>query len=139
MISGDRISLQLNTEVSSLDQAAGLTLSDIQVPGLDVRRASTTVEINSGGSLMMAGLLKSSNIKGMSGLPGIKDTPVLGELISSKSFQREETELVVIVTPYLVQPFADHTQAQPINEEDLGDLLLPPPPPTAEKLSITLA
>lgn len=131
VMSGDRISLQLNTEVSSLDQAAGLTLSDIQVPGLDVRRASTTVEINSGGSLMMAGLLKSSNTKGLSGIPGIKDAPVLGELMSSKSFQREETELVVIVTPYLVQPFADHTQAQPIDEEELGDLLLPPPPPTA--------
>jgi pilus assembly protein CpaC len=131
VMSNDRISLQLNTEVSSLDQAAGLTLSDIQIPGLDVRRASTTVEINSGGSLMMAGLLKSSNIKGMSGLPGIKDTPVLGDLVSSKSFQREETELVVIVTPYLVQPYADHTQAQAIDEAELGELLLPPPPPTA--------
>jgi pilus assembly protein CpaC len=125
VMSNDRISLQLNTEVSSLDQAAGLTLSDIQIPGLDVRRASTTVEINSGGSLMMAGLLKSSNIKGMSGLPGIKDTPVLGDLVSSKSFQREETELVVIVTPYLVQPYADHTQAQAIDEAELGELLLP--------------
>ncbi len=131
VMSNDRISLQLNTEVSSLDQAAGLTLSDIQVPGLDVRRASTTVEINSGGSLMMAGLLKSANIKGMSGLPGIKDTPVLGDLVSSKSFQREETELVVIVTPYLVQPYADTVQAQPIDESELEDLLLPPPPPTA--------
>jgi len=131
VMSNDRISLQLNTEVSSLDQAQGITLSDIQVPGLDVRRASTTVEINSGGSLMMAGLLKSSNIKGMSGLPGIKDTPVLGDLISSKSFQREETELVVIVTPYLVQPYADDTHAKMISENDLGDLLLPPPPPTS--------
>lgn len=132
VMSDDRISLQLNTEVSSLDQAQGLTLSDIQIPGLDVRRASTTVEINSGGSLMMAGLLKSSNIKGMSGLPGIKDTPVLGDLVSSKSFQREETELVVIVTPYLVQPYADAGTAapQPIDESDLGELL-PPPPPTA--------
>lgn len=132
VMSDDRISLQLSTEVSSLDQGQGLTLSDIQIPGLDVRRASTTVEINSGGSLMMAGLLKASNTKGLSGLPGIKDTPVLGDLVSSKSFQREETELVVIVTPYLVQPYADQGTAapQPIDEEDLGELL-PPPPPTA--------
>ncbi len=130
VMSEDRISLQLNTEVSSLNAGQGITLSEINVPGLDVRRASTTVEINSGGSLMMAGLLKSDNIKGMSGLPGIKDTPVLGDLVSSKSFQRAETELVVIVTPYLVQPYADTTQAKPIMESDLGELL-PPPPPTA--------
>lgn len=130
VMSEDRISLQLSTEVSSLNQGQGITLSEITVPGIDVRRASTTVEINSGGSLMMAGLLKSDNIKGMSGLPGIKDTPVLGQLVSSKSFEREETELVVIVTPYLVQPFADTVQAKPISESDLGELL-PPPPPTA--------
>jgi pilus assembly protein CpaC len=132
VMSDDRISLQLSTEVSSLDQAQGLTLSDIQIPGLDVRRASTTVEINSGGSLMMAGLLKASNTKGLSGIPGIKDTPVLGDLMSSRSFQREETELVVIVTPYLVQPYADAGTAapQPIDESELGELM-PPPPPTA--------
>ena len=130
VMSEDRISLQLNTEVSSLNQGQGITLSEIVVPGIDVRRASTTVEINSGGSLMMAGLLKSNNIKGLSGLPGIKDTPVLGDLVSSKSFQREETELVVIVTPYLVQPYADTVQAKPIMESEL-DEVLPPPPPTA--------
>lgn len=133
VMSDDRISLQLSTEVSSLDQAQGITLSDIQIPGLDVRRASTTVEINSGGSLMMAGLLKAANTKGLSGLPGIKNTPVLGDLISSKSFQREETELVVIVTPYLVSPYGDPATAspQPIDESELGELVLPPPPPTA--------
>jgi pilus assembly protein CpaC len=130
VMSEDRISLQLNTEVSSLNAGQGITLSGITIPGIDVRRASTTVDINSGGSLMMAGLLRSDNIKGLSGLPGIKDTPVLGELMSSKSFEREETELVVIVTPYLVQPYADTVQAKPIFENDLGELL-PPPPPTA--------
>ncbi|MEK7802376.1 MAG: hypothetical protein AAB276_07975, partial [Pseudomonadota bacterium] len=128
VMSEDRISLQLKTEVSSLDQAKGITLSELTVPGIDVRRASTTVEMNSGGSIMMAGLMKSNNIKGMSGLPGIKDTPVLGALVSSKSFQRQETELVVIVTPYLVQPFADKTQSKAVFE---GQKLLPPPPPTA--------
>jgi len=129
VLSEDRISLQLNTEVSSLDPGQGITLSDIQIPGLDIRKASTTVEINSGGSLMMAGLLKSENIKGMSGLPGVKDTPVIGDLISSKSFERQETELVVIVTPYLVQPYADETQAKPVFESTKK--LLPPPPTAA--------
>ncbi|MCB1551575.1 MAG: hypothetical protein KDJ26_06190, partial [Alphaproteobacteria bacterium] len=88
-----------------------------------------TVEINSGGSLMMAGLLKSENIKGMAGLPGVKDTPIIGDLISSKSFERQETELVVIVTPYLVQPYADQSQSKPVFE-GVGKKL-PPPPPTA--------
>lgn len=129
VLSEDRISLQLDTEVSSLNRAQGITLAEIEVPGLDVRRASTTVEINSGGTLMMAGLLKSETIKGLSGLPGIKDTPVIGDLLSSDSFNRQETELVLLVTPYLVQPFADKNQAVPvIDESELGDLDPPPPP-----------
>ncbi len=129
VLSEDRISLQLNTEVSSLDPGQGITLQNLQIPGLDVRRASTTVEINSGGSLMMAGLLRSENIKGLSGLPGIKDTPVIGDLVSSKSFQRQETELVVVVTPYLVQPFADPNQSQVMENAALNDEFLPPLPP----------
>lgn len=106
VLSSDRISLQLNTEVSSLDNENGITLSDVAVPGLDVRRASTTVEVPSGGGLMIAGLLKSESLNGLSGLPGIRNVPVLGKLISSDSFRRDETELVVIVTPYLVEPYA---------------------------------
>ena len=127
VLSEDRISLQLNTEVSSLDFGAGITLAELEIPGLDVRRASTTVEINSGGSLMMAGLLKSNNVKGMAGLPGIKDTPILGDLISSRSFAREETELLVIVTPYLVKPFGDNTQAVPVMSQKQ-----PEPVPTVQ-------
>ncbi len=108
----DRINLQMKTEVSSLDFQKGVTLEDTEIPGIDVRRASTTVELGSGSSLMIAGLIKSEAIKGISGLPGIKNTPILGDLISSRRFNREETELVVIVTPYLVKPFADTKQAQ---------------------------
>lgn len=131
VMSEDRISLQMNTEVSSLDQGNSLTLADVQIPGLEVRRASTTVEINSGGSIMMAGLLKSENTKGLSGIPGIRDTPVLGDLVSSKSFQRQETEMVVIVTPYLVQPFADQTQAKAVFENSQSSAMPPMPPTTA--------
>lgn len=107
VLSDDRISLNMNTEVSSLDNANAVTLADVTVPGLDIRRAETTIEIPSGGSLMIAGLLQSKTAKGLSGLPGIKDTPILGDLISSDSFQRDESELVVIVTAYLVEPYAD--------------------------------
>ncbi len=106
VLNEDRISLQLKTEVSSLDREQGIILDEITVPGLDVRRAETNVEIGSGGSLMIAGLLKSETIKGLSGLPGIRNTPVLGKLVSSDSFNRQETELLIVVTPYVVQPIA---------------------------------
>jgi len=100
----ERISMQLKTEVSSLDQENGITIDEIVVPGLDVRRAETVVELNSGGSLMIAGLLKTETIKGLSGLPDIRNTPILGDLVSSDSFNRQETELLIVVTPYVVQP-----------------------------------
>jgi pilus assembly protein CpaC len=116
VLSDKRISLQMNTEVSSLDFENAVTLADLTVPGLDIRRADTTVEMPSGGSLMIAGLLQSEAVKGMSGLPGIAKTPVLGDLVSSDSFQRNETELVVIVTPYLVEPYAEKERAQPVPE-----------------------
>lgn len=112
VLSEDRISLQLNTEVSSLDFVNAVGAGDLIVPGLDIRRAETTLEIPSGGTLMMAGLLQSDAVEGLAGLPGIRKAPILGDLISSKSFSRNETELVVLVTPYLVKPFADKSRAE---------------------------
>lgn len=112
VLSSERISLQLNTEVSSLDTENSIVLADVTVPGLDIRRAETTVEIGSGASLMIAGLLQSEAVKGMAGLPGIRGTPVLGDLVSSDSFRRAETELLVLVTPYLVEPYAEKSRAE---------------------------
>lgn len=118
VMSNDRISLQIQTEVSSLDRANGVgSVGGISVPAIDVRRASTTVEMGSGASLMIAGIIQSQAVKTLQGLPGIKDTPVIGDLIKSRSFDREETELVVMVTPYMIKPFADQKQAK----------VLPPP------------
>jgi pilus assembly protein CpaC len=114
VLSDKRISLQMNTEVSSLDFENAITLADIQVPGLDVRRTDTTVEIASGGSLMIAGLLQSDALENMAGLPGLSDTPILGDLVSSDGFRRNETELVVIVTPYLVEPYEETERAEPV-------------------------
>lgn len=107
VMSEERISMQMNTEVSSLDFENAVVLADLTVPGRDIRRAETTVEMASGSSLMIAGLLQSDAVKSMSGLPGISKTPVLGDLVSSDGFERNETELIVIVTPYLVKPYAD--------------------------------
>ncbi len=112
VLSNDLISLKLETEVSAISNQNSLSLSSISVPGFSVRRADTTVEMASGGSLMIAGLLKSDVTKSMSDLPGVKNLPVIGDLISSESFQREESEVVVIVTPYLVRPYADKTMAE---------------------------
>jgi pilus assembly protein CpaC len=105
VLSEDRISLQLKTEVSSLDFSNAEQAGDLTIPGLDVRKASTTVEVPSGATLMIAGILQSETLKNISGLPGVKNTPILGDLMSSDSFTRSETELVVMVTPYLVKPF----------------------------------
>jgi pilus assembly protein CpaC len=108
--------------VSSLDFDNEVSAGDIRVPGLDVRRADTTVEMPSGGSLMIAGLLKSDSIKGMTGLPGISKTPILGDLVSSQRFQRDESELIVIVTPYMVEPYAERTRAEQLPKQKSNEL-----------------
>jgi len=112
-----RISLQISTEVSELSNEGsfvfeGSSVTDVNgnivrqdgvtVPALRVRRAETTVELPSGGSMVMAGLLSESTKQNIDGVPGIKDVPILGSLFRSRDFQDNETELVVIVTPYLV-------------------------------------
>lgn len=106
VMSKDRISMQLATEVSALSDSNGLELVGTNIPGLTVRRAQTTVEMGSGGSIMIAGLIQSDTVNSFNGVPGIMDVPILGDLFKSKSFERNETELVIIVTPYLVEPFA---------------------------------
>jgi pilus assembly protein CpaC len=122
VMSGELISMQMNTEVSSLDFENAVVLADLTVPGRDIRRAETTVEMPSGASLMIAGLLQSEAVKGMSGLPGISKTPVLGDLVSSHSFERNETELIVIVTPYLVKPYADEKVVERVPEQRTNHL-----------------
>lgn len=107
VLSGDRISLQLQTEVSSVSNQNSYSINELVIPGFAVRRAETTVELGSGGSLMIAGLLQSEVTKGLTNLPGINDIPILGALMQSDSFQRQESELVVIVTAYLVKPYDD--------------------------------
>lgn len=124
VLSGKRISLQLDTEVSSLDFTAPISTSDLIIPGLNVRRADTTVEMASGSSLMIAGLMRSDVTNGLKGLPGISKTPILGDLMSSKKFQRDETEMVVIVTPYLVEPYSEDKRADvvpPAKNNPLAD------------------
>ena len=104
-----RISLHVRPEVSQLTQQGAITLgqgsnSTVQIPALQVRRADTTVELGSGQSFAIAGLMQDTTAITANGVPFLGDIPILGALFRSDNFQRNETELVIIVTPYLVQP-----------------------------------
>ncbi|KRB22431.1 type II and III secretion system protein family protein [Mesorhizobium loti] len=98
------VSLDIAPEVSSIDASASYNIGTISVPGFIVRRAKTSVDLKNGQSFMIAGLLQSQNDITTSRIPGLGKMPVLGPLFSSKSYQRRETDLVIIVTPYLVKP-----------------------------------
>lgn len=112
VLSAGRISLRVDTEVSEPTFEGSATwLGQLNVPGataLGVRRrqASTSVELPSGGSIVIAGLVKDDIRQAMSGLPGLSKIPIFGTLFRSKDFVRNETEMVIIATPYLVRPVA---------------------------------
>jgi pilus assembly protein CpaC len=107
ILSDNRISLRISTEVSRLAQENRLDLpfNDTTVPvlGLTVRRAASTVNLPSGGSLMIAGLIQNDEFNSISGVPGLKDVPILGALFRSQQFQRNETELVVLLQAFQVR------------------------------------
>jgi pilus assembly protein CpaC len=100
------ISIKISTEVSTLSFETQITLSGVVIPGLSINRAETTVEMPSGGSLVIAGLLQDDISDTIEGVPGLKDIPILGALFRSSSFQKKETELVISVTPYLIRPIS---------------------------------
>lgn len=108
VLSDGRINLHVRPEVSELTNQNSVTLANtgatIVVPALNVRRADTTVELGSGQSFAIAGLLQQNTTDSGNGLPGAGDIPVLGALFRDNQFQRTETELVIVVTPYIVRP-----------------------------------
>lgn len=115
-----RISLAIETNVSEPTWESSQVTGNIlnQIPGstymsIRKREASTTVELPSGGSIVIAGLVQDNIRQAMSGLPGLSKVPVLGTLFRSKDFQRNETELVIIATPYLVRPVARGALSRP--------------------------
>lgn len=100
----DRISLNVRPEVSELSEANSIQIGGLRIPGLSVRRVETTVELASGQSLAIGGLLQDNVRDIVSRLPGLGDVPVLGRLFSSSDYRNNKSELVIIVTPYVVQP-----------------------------------
>ena len=113
VLSEGRISLKIEAEVSELTNQGAVTLRGISIPAIKKRQAKSTVELPSGGTLAFAGLISDDVRQNVDGLPGAKDIPILGSLFRSRDFIKNETELVVIVTPYLVKPVSRQQIATP--------------------------
>jgi pilus assembly protein CpaC len=113
VLSKDKISIKVAPEVSDLDFTNSVRLVGFVVPGLRVRRTSTTVELGDGQSFAIAGLLRENVRTVVSKFPLLGDIPILGALFQSKEFQKENTELVIIVTPHLVKPLDMAKQTLP--------------------------
>ncbi len=107
VLSNGRISIRVRPEVSELSSQGSVTQNGFTIPALTVRRAETTVELGSGQSFMIAGLMSTNSQSSIDKAPGLGDVPILGNLFRSTEFRRGETELVIVVTPYLVKPVND--------------------------------
>ena len=115
-----RITLKVATEVSDLSNKGAVTIAGTAIPALTVRRANTTVELPSGGSMVLGGLISDNTKQSIDGVPGLKSLPILGALFRSRDFQKEETELMVIATPYTVNPVGRNKLALPTDGLDLA-------------------
>jgi pilus assembly protein CpaC len=123
VLSDGRISLKLAVEVSDLTPEGAIRTESIVIPALQVRRAETTVEMPSGGALVVAGLIQERTRSALEGVPGVKDTPMIGSLFRSRDFLNNQTELVIIVTPYLVKATSPDRLKTPLDGyEDASDL-----------------
>jgi pilus assembly protein CpaC len=117
VLSEGRISLRVMTEVSELSNENAITInqngSSLTVPAIKTRRAETTLEIPSGGSMAMAGLIQEQTKQAINGLPGLDSLPILGALFRSQDFVNNQTELMVLVTPYIVRAVAQKELSRP--------------------------
>ncbi|WP_297512868.1 type II and III secretion system protein family protein [uncultured Caulobacter sp.] len=133
VMSGGRISLKVSTEVSELTSVGAFSLAagpnaTLTVPGLSVRRAETTVELPSGGSFMIAGLLQQTTKEMIDAVPGMTSMPILGALFRSRDFLNNQTELVIIITPYIIDPTKPQNLQTPADglrfADDMSTVLL---------------
>jgi pilus assembly protein CpaC len=113
VLTGGRISLRVMTEVSEVSNDNSITVTGITVPSVKTRRAETTLEIPSGGAMAMAGLIQDQTKQAINGLPGLSQLPVLGSLFRSRDYINNQTELMVLVTPYVVRAVAQKDLSRP--------------------------
>jgi pilus assembly protein CpaC len=104
VLSDGRISMRVRPEVSELNDSASVRFDGLSVPGISTRRTETTVELGSGQSFMIGGLMRNQHQNSIEKTPFLGDIPILGNLFRSRSYRRNESELVIVVTPYLVKP-----------------------------------
>jgi pilus assembly protein CpaC len=133
-IAGDVIRLKVKPEVSTLDFANGITLSGFRIPALSVRRAETDVELRDGQSFVVAGLLDNLTQENGSEIPFLSKLPIIGNLFKSKADSTERTELMVLITPRLVQPL-DPDEVPPLPTRPRRFLPAPEPEPGDEGAS----
>ncbi|PWC17915.1 fimbrial protein [Brenneria corticis] len=115
VLGDDRISIKVRPEISEIDPNSSIVMDGLSIPGVSVRRVETTVEMASGQSFAIGGLLQNNVRDVLSKVPGLGSVPVLGKLFSSSDYQNNKSELVVIVTPYLVRPAAAGQLATPLD------------------------
>ena len=108
-----RISLRVMTEVSEVSNENSINISGISIPSIKTRRAETTLEIPSGGAMAMAGLIQDQTKAAINGLPGLAQLPVLGSLFRSRDYVNKQTELMVLVTPFIVRAVAQKDLSRP--------------------------
>jgi len=113
VLSQGRIQLRVATEVTDIDYTKSIKISLTNIPGFRTRKNETTVELPSGGSIVSAGLLSTQSNQAITGLPGLMNLPVLGALFRSRDYQRQETELLIIITPYIVHAVDPKEVARP--------------------------
>jgi len=113
-VNGDTINLVVEPEVSELDRSNGVEVDGFVIPGISSRRATTTVELGHGQSFAIAGLISENFVDEINQVPGLGDLPIFGAIGRSTSYRRQETELVIIVTPYLVTPSTDGSLTDPV-------------------------
>lgn len=119
VIDRNRISLKVAPEVSELDYTNALVIQSIQVPALTIRRTDTSVSLADGESFVISGLISSNNTTNISKFPGLGDIPILGAFFRDSSVNRQDKELLMIVTPHLVQPLAANAQLPSLPGENL--------------------
>ncbi|MBY5378387.1 type II and III secretion system protein family protein (plasmid) [Rhizobium leguminosarum] len=115
LLPNGRISMRVRPEVSSLSANGSVSIANLHIPALQVRRADTTVEIGSGQTFAIGGLFQRNSSQDIEKIPVLGDVPILGDLFKSKRFQRNETELAILITPYLVEPVTARNLKTPLD------------------------